>query len=344
MKSVKITLPALKQGGMQIKFNLGLHSFNRQYFEQIKIFKVNSWVMVFVLLIICLLFYFFNKKSEEVTRVYQIIEYEGNKYLDQYGNAHEIDFPFETFQKIEKVKLTNQKQNPGHLFLEKKKNIFREYVKKTGVTISGLGNQATLEMNKELSDAFIQDILLLFGEGEKSFKFFSNTEDLFKIETALMEQKKYGIPASITLAQAAIATDFGESIPANNYFQLESNDKNEYTNSITEFLSSREIEVKKDNIVSKMVKPLKGTDLYECKVKIYLASYNTPWQSFRAHSKYLSEQKQFNTLFNESKDYRWWVEKLGHKKFGGLGYNSSPDYPKKLKEVIQKYHLYLLDH
>ncbi|WP_020529214.1 glucosaminidase domain-containing protein [Flexithrix dorotheae] len=344
MKPVKITLPALKQGGLQIKFNLGLHSFNRQYFEQIKIFRINSWVMVFVLMIICLIFYQFNKQQEEVTRVYQIVEYEGNKYLDQYGNAHEIEFPFETFKKIENIKQTGQPTNPGRLFLERKKSIFQKYVRKTGLTISGLNNQTTLEMNKELSDAFIQDILLLFGEDEEGFEFFSNTEDLFKIETALMEQKKYGIPASITLAQAAIATSFGESIPGNNYFKLEGANKNGFTDYKTVFLSTSEIEREKDKIISKKVKPLNGMDLYECKVKVYLESYQTPWQSFRAHSTYLSENRQFKTLFDETKDYRRWVEKLGPKKFGGLGYHASPEYPKMLKEVIQKYHLYLLDH
>ncbi len=127
---------------------------------------------------------------------------------------------------------------------------------------------------------------------------------------AIQEQKDWGIPASITLAQGIHETDAGNSIllkKANNHFGVKC--KNDWKGE--KFIHS-------DDIPN------------EC-----FRKYNSAEESYKDHSQLLKNNPRYASLFTYTiTDYASWA--IGLKK---CGYATNPQYSINLIKIIEDYHL-----
>ncbi len=133
-------------------------------------------------------------------------------------------------------------------------------------------------------------------------------------EVAMAEMELYGIPASITLAQGMLESDNGNSklaLEANNHFGIKCH-------------SSWEGE-----------KIYKDDDRRnEC-----FRVYESPWRSFRDHSKFLVNGSRYDFLFEyRTTDYKSWAKGLKR-----AGYATNPKYPDLLIKIIEDNQLYDYD-
>ncbi|MDR1102503.1 MAG: glucosaminidase domain-containing protein [Tannerella sp.] len=126
---------------------------------------------------------------------------------------------------------------------------------------------------------------------------------------AIRQQKKYRIPASVTLAQALLESNGGQSylaLAGNNHFGLKS----------TEW---------------------KGLSIckYDAGVYACFRKYLYVYSSFEDHSRFIAERPFYRSLFKLSlTDYRAWATGLNE-----CGYAKDPQYGAKLIRLIEQYHL-----
>jgi flagellum-specific peptidoglycan hydrolase FlgJ len=152
------------------------------------------------------------------------------------------------------------------------------------------------------------------------------------IKVALEEQERFGIPASIKIAQAILESGWGKDNLAkthNNYFGIKH--KRHYSEiekklvgapvlvTTHEYNKLRQKYYKKDNFIS----------------------YETRWCSIRHHSLFLKERidngqnNAYKKLRNLSVyDYKAWARNLQN-----TGYATSPNYSKTLIKIIETYNL-----
>lgn len=133
-------------------------------------------------------------------------------------------------------------------------------------------------------------------------------------DLAVSEMRKTGIPASITLAQGMIESDYGRSrlaTEANNHFGIKCH--NDWKGST--------IKHHDDN-------------RNEC-----FRKYRKPEESFYDHSDFLTSTSRYSSLFELSgTDYRSWAK--GLKK---AGYATNPDYANMLIRKIEELELWRYD-
>lgn len=131
---------------------------------------------------------------------------------------------------------------------------------------------------------------------------------------AIAEMNKFGIPASVKLAQGLIESNSGKSNLArknNNHFGIKCFSQN----------------CKKGHCSN-------HSDDHH---KDFFRTYKTAWESWRDHSKILNG-KRYASLTKYEKNYKKWAE--GLKK---AGYATDENYDKKLIQTIEKYGLYKYD-
>lgn len=132
-------------------------------------------------------------------------------------------------------------------------------------------------------------------------------------DIAIKQQKKHGIPASITLAQGLLESAAGQSRlaqEANNHFGIKCG--NEW--------GGKTIKHKAE----------KGKECFR--------KYKKVEDSFDDHSKFL-KRKRYESLFKlKSTDYKNWAKGLRK-----CGYATDPKYPEKLISLIERYELYSYD-
>jgi LysM repeat protein len=135
-----------------------------------------------------------------------------------------------------------------------------------------------------------------------------------KYSSAAQDQmRKYGIPASITLAQGILESGSGKSklaVEANNHFGIKCHDT---WNGATVHLD--------DDAPN------------EC-----FRKYKSVEQSFEDHSLFLKKPRYQELFALEINDYKGWAQ--GLKK---CGYATSPTYAKSLIDLIEKYELTQFD-
>ena len=133
-------------------------------------------------------------------------------------------------------------------------------------------------------------------------------------EVAITEMKLYKVPASITLAQGMLESDYGNSVlarKANNHFGIKC--KAEWTGGT--FLQDDD-------------------EKSEC-----FRKYNTAWESYRDHSIFLSTRSYYTSLFKlDITDYKAWAKGLK-----AAGYATNPYYAESLIRLIEDYKLYRFD-
>lgn len=131
---------------------------------------------------------------------------------------------------------------------------------------------------------------------------------------AVEQMEKYGIPASITLAQGLLESGAGKSklsVEGNNHFGIKA-DKRWKGKTITSFDNGNWHKFRR---------------------------YNDPAQSYEDHSKFLRENSRYDALFKLKKtDYKGWAK--GLKK---AYYAEDRQYDSKLIGIIEKYGLHKFD-
>lgn len=133
-------------------------------------------------------------------------------------------------------------------------------------------------------------------------------------DIAIDHMERYGIPASITLAQGILESDSGNSNLArrsNNHFGI------------------------------KCKRDWKGARVYhtddapdEC-----FRKYDTVEESYQDHADFLDQSPRYDSLFAySSSDYHSWARGLK-----AAGYATAPDYAQRLTKIIEDNKLYLFD-
>jgi flagellum-specific peptidoglycan hydrolase FlgJ len=129
---------------------------------------------------------------------------------------------------------------------------------------------------------------------------------------ALAEQEKFGIPASITLAQGIVESFAGRSkmaVKDNNHFGIKCTQR---------CLGCRCANYADDDIY----------DMFRI--------FETAWESYREHSKILLNDR-YKSCF-KSRDYKHWANELQR-----CGYATSKKYAQNLISIIEKYKLNRFD-
>lgn len=131
---------------------------------------------------------------------------------------------------------------------------------------------------------------------------------------AIDHMERYGIPASITMAQGILESDSGNSRLAkssNNHFG---------------------IKCKKDWTGAKVYHDDDAKD--EC-----FRAYDSVEESYQDHADFLDQSPRYDSLFAYSAtDYQSWARGLK-----AAGYATAPDYAQRLTKIIEDNQLYLLD-
>ena len=237
---------------------------------------------------------------------------------------------------------THQEQRDNFL-IQKQLLITKYMIEDKASRLDKLPDDQLLNLNKEITQLFVNLVLNNVNAQKHVYSYFTDNTDLNKIETSLMEQAKFHVPASIKLAQSALETAYGQRIVHNNYFGIKDKAQQSSLTTTTEYYTALEKEANKAIIMSSQRLVKNGTTLYKCIVKDHFAEYNSPWHSFRSHSVFLSTNKRYSPLFTKGKNYEDWADKIGSTKYGGVGYATSPIYGELLKKIIKRYHLDLLD-
>jgi hypothetical protein len=133
-------------------------------------------------------------------------------------------------------------------------------------------------------------------------------------DIAVEEMNKFGIPASISLAQGIIESRCGESTLAknnNNHFGIK--------------------------CFKRKCKKGHCSNFTDDSHKDFFRKYDSPWESWREHSLLLSNPR-FKELKNLGIDYERWAKGLA-----AYGYATDDAYAEKLIETIERYGLDSLD-
>lgn len=316
------------------------------------------------LLLLILLTQLFSSPQEKVIFVQAPIQYHyGNneptldEFIDDFGiNIEEVKQAGTTIVPIsassssqisnqyKEQKLNNVGSSLDRFQIERQLIVTDYLIEEKVTRVDQLESEKLIELNGKIADLFKVYVLDQMQAPPHVYSFFTSTVPLKKIETALMEQAKFHVPASITLAQAALETGYGKRVIGNNYFGVKDKSRKTIPITTTEYYTKEEYKRNKGIIVSSQKVRRNGKVLYKCTVKDSFAEYKSPWESFRAHSLFLNKQKRYAPLFTQGRDYASWADMIGSTKYGGVGYATSPLYGELLKKIIKRYHLDLLDY
>ena len=212
------------------------------------------------------------------------------------------------------------KLNPSHLA----SHLAGGFVEKTStVTINDLqenqmgfqDNLANTYSNMTYQESAPKVIPTLTKAQRKKLKKQRAYVDRFA-NVAQVEMKKYGIPASIKLAQGLIETNAGESrlsTKNNNHFGMK--------------------------CFSKKCKKGHCSNFTDDSHKDFFRTYKSAWASYRSHSKMLVSNKRYRNLFKlPIVDYRGWAKGLYK-----AGYATDKRYAEKLISIIEELNLHHYD-
>lgn len=130
-------------------------------------------------------------------------------------------------------------------------------------------------------------------------------------QVAQEERNRYGVPASITLAQGLLESNAGKSPlaqTANNHFGIKCFSQRCYKGHCKNYSDDSH--------------------------KDFFRVYPNAWESFRAHSLFLKKERYVHLFKLGKKDYRSWARGLSK-----AGYATDPTYADKLIGMIEKFQL-----
>lgn len=142
---------------------------------------------------------------------------------------------------------------------------------------------------------------------------------------AVQEMQRAKIPASITLGQAILESQYGTSelaLQANNHFGIKAEPK--WDNTSRHCIYSYEWSQKKQRMYP----------MLSC-----FRQYPNIQESYIGHSDFLTQRPYYTTLFNlDINDFEAWAHGLQK-----AGYATDPNYAQKLISIIQRYQLHHYD-
>jgi len=191
---------------------------------------------------------------------------------------------------------------------EKEINDFLESRNTTENSLLGSGFGKPVALVTKKADPFVA----LPSDDAKVRRYKSYIRRFRKVAEA--ESKKFGIPASIKMAQALVESDAGQSKLSkknNNHFGIKCFSRNCKKGHCSNFSDDHH--------------------------KDFFRIYDSAWESWRAHSKMIVSGK-YKGLLKYGNDYRKWAKGLKAK-----GYATSPNYAETLINTIETYHLQTLD-
>jgi flagellum-specific peptidoglycan hydrolase FlgJ len=166
-------------------------------------------------------------------------------------------------------------------------------IKKTGW---GTKNEAAPVSSKYMNAEMVHDYVRQYGT------------------IAITEMQKYGVPASISLAQGLIESRAGTSKLAKrnqNHFGIKCFSRNCKKGHCSNFTDDSH--------------------------KDFFRAFKNPWESWREHSRMISTGR-YAKLKNHGRDYRKWAYGLK-----AVGYATDRTYAEKLIGIIEEYELYKYD-
>lgn len=178
----------------------------------------------------------------------------------------------------------------------------------TNVDVEQMGIAQAVALHERVKNPFADDK----GDNAQTLKEKAYIRRFQK--TAREEMKRFGIPASIKMAQGLLESGAGKSTLAkrnNNHFGIK--------------------------CFSKKCGKGHCSNHSDDHHKDFFVNYKSAWESWRSHSKLLNS-KHYKSLQEHETNYEAWA--YGLKK---LGYATDPRYPEKLIKKIEKYQLHLLD-
>ncbi|MBI2609110.1 MAG: glucosaminidase domain-containing protein [Deltaproteobacteria bacterium] len=217
------------------------------------------------------------------------------------------------------------------LYAEKAKSTFighldfcwKEYWKDTkywGDNISGIcsiSDYAMAKNRKSLTKNDVEKAKSLLNTKKivkKQAKLSSRKQKFIKLilPAAKKSKKRYGVPISVTLAQAAEETGWGDFVKNNNYFGIKGKGK--------KFTTHEEIEGER------------------IKVKHSFRLYNSAEESVLDHGKLLSSNPRYRLVFKHKDNPFQFVDALYK-----AGYATNSKYANNLKRIIKGNKLYEYD-
>jgi len=209
--------------------------------------------------------------------------------IDQFTIFQPLASLFESKKDVDKIEKQNHPANPG-------------------------GSNLSNDYSNMTYDESVKNVSNLTPSGIAKIKKQQNYVVRFA-EVARSEMRKYGIPASITLAQGLIESNAGESRLSkenNNHFGMKCFSK----------------KCSKDHC----------SNFTDDSHKDFFRKYETAWESYRAHSIMLGGDRYKHLKKLKISDYKGWAN--GLKK---AGYATDKNYAKKLIHIIEEMELYKFD-
>ncbi len=166
---------------------------------------------------------------------------------------------------------------------------------------------------------FLTVLIIFWTFGLNAQNFVNSYIEKYK-DIAIEEMNKTGIPASITLAQGMLESNWGRS-------ELAKKAKNHFG-------------IKADNSWTGKIYKYEDDEFHKGKlIKSKFRVYNSPEESFIDHSEFIAKKKRYEFLFKfDITDYKSWTKGLLK-----AGYATDPKYNKKLNLIIEKYGLWEYD-
>lgn len=154
-------------------------------------------------------------------------------------------------------------------------------------------------------------------------------------DVAIEEMEKYGIPASISLAQGLLESGQGESYlatKAKNHFGIKFYNKKRIPEGIKPLLDGKYYKNRHDDCCTKSTRHL-------CKDTDKFVHFKNIWASWRYHSYVLLRYSRVKKLIKaKNKNYKTWAYAVKKS-----GYATSPTYAPDLIKLIKKHKLYKYD-
>jgi flagellum-specific peptidoglycan hydrolase FlgJ len=146
---------------------------------------------------------------------------------------------------------------------------------------------------------------------------------------AKQSEEKTGIRAVAILAQAALETGWGEHAPGNMFFGVKDHtgdDSKRQLITTTEFHKTKD--VKYPEIIS--ITP-NGNNGFKYKVKDWFRKYETPEESFTAHSELIRDNKRYKAAMAVRHNTYAFLQAIAD-----AGYATDPDYARVVISIAKK--------
>lgn len=138
------------------------------------------------------------------------------------------------------------------------------------------------------------------------------------VPAAQRSQRDFGIPASVTIAQAILESGWGQSalaVKANNFFGIKAN-AHAAPDQYAEFPTTEFVDGRKKSVMAAF------------------ARYATPADSFNAHAKLLATTARYAPAMEAAGSPRAFAFRLMR-----CGYSTNPEYSDSLIDLIDEYDL-----